>query len=704
MPKFIVTKGSHFTPFTYEELVKPVMYMQEKHDAAQGEYDTLGAEVNALDNYISKDDVDARRLYDSYREKLERLQNNLWEHGYTAQTRRELAEARNGFAKDISRLSKAVQTRQERSKEYWDIRHKNPDMIMGADPGSSSLDRYLEDDNFGRDYYAYSGNAFMKEVGIDAQARANEMIQDPQIIRDPRMRGYLTRITQEGFTSQEVQNAGLAVRSYLDGDATGLANLDPASQILANVLINHMESSGAKDQVSKEELYRLFDYGMTGLSQAIGKKKFDDMRDLEWAEAMERDRYMWQMQAKAQADASKKAAEKEASMKLEDTETRSVTGPNAGRTNRRLHRRGYDTTTTTLLFGPQGQEVHNAVEASELVYSGDTRRRAYELLGFDIGRTPGKLTEDNYLHGVITKEVEGVTKNYRTRYNPNANGGEGAVEYSESGKLGSWKVSPGLTEVYREARKEYDDTLASYKGTDIGKLADIDPDKQYKDYDRYGVSFDTPLTDFKVLAMSNPKNSTSELTSTYVARRGTDSGKYVQKFADYISSGITFSDKGDPKRDEHRKAYKGFSEYIHPMTKYGTLEKNPIKSPDARGVFKFDDNGRITNITEIKVTPDSIIDMIDNGAYGDGYLVVKTDANKEYGVSINMMKSDIVNKIFAQARYKMIQVMDNPYLREATKQSYIQDYVKEVSYLLKDALGYSLNTVSQSGTKEEDIN
>ena len=271
MAKYIVTSGSHFTPFTYDELVKPVAHMQAAHDAAQDAYDQLNLETNALAQYISQneDDQRARAMYDSYMNKLKTLQDNLWERGYTAQTRRDLSAARAGYASDITRLAKAVQTRQERSKEYWDARRKNPDLVAGADPGMSGLDRYLENDNYGRDYYSYSGNQFMAEVGADAAARVSEMMQYPDVIADPRLEGYLTVRRRKGFTSADVDNATNAVRLAIRGDKSLLDSLDDNSYAVADILLSHLSSSGALQNLSPEEMDRLINFGVDGLLSTV---------------------------------------------------------------------------------------------------------------------------------------------------------------------------------------------------------------------------------------------------------------------------------------------------------------------------------------------------------------------------------------------------------------------------------------------------
>ncbi len=311
MPKFLVTSGSYFQPFTYDELAKPIMQTVEAHNAVQDAYDTLTTETAALRNYISEnpDDTNARMMYNNYITKLESLQNNLWNNGYNASTRRDLAVARAGYASDISRIATAVKNRQERSQEYWKTRHEHPDMIMGADPGESGLDNYLANDLYGRDYYSYSGNDFAKMVGAEASARASEMLNDPEVKKNPMLVGYLQMIERDGFTNKQVDDAYTAVRKAVAGDASGLNELDFGTGILANVLMSNLESTGARGNVSSGEFNRLLDYGKIGLSQAVGKSKVSNLADLQWAEqqkiARENERYQHNLNVAAMKAATR---------------------------------------------------------------------------------------------------------------------------------------------------------------------------------------------------------------------------------------------------------------------------------------------------------------------------------------------------------------------------------------------------------------
>lgn len=311
MPKFLVTQGSYFQPFTYDELVKPLQQMADAQNTTQDAYDTMSLETEALRQYITDnpDDARAKELYDNYVSRLANLQNNLWGNGYTPQTRRDLSLARSGFANSINPLKEAIQRRQEQSKAYWDYKNKNRDAIMGRDPGTFGLDNYLGNTTFGQDWYAYSGKDFTNQVGAEAKARASSMLADPEVSKVPGLVGYLRMVERDGFTNKNVDDAYTAVRAALSGDSSLLGELDMGASILAGVLMSNIESTGAQGNVDGNEMIRLLDFGKIGLSQAVGEAKPNTVHDLQWAEqqkiARENERYQHNMSIAAMKAAAR---------------------------------------------------------------------------------------------------------------------------------------------------------------------------------------------------------------------------------------------------------------------------------------------------------------------------------------------------------------------------------------------------------------
>lgn len=304
MPKFLVTSGSHFQPFTYDELSKPVMQAVEAHNAAQDAYDTLSDETAALERYITNNPEDsmAREWYDNYMQKLNSLQENLWANGYNASTQRDLRAARNGYFRDITRIASAIKKRQEAGSTWSKMKLEHPELIMEDNPANVGLNSYLMDDNFGSNFYTYNGKTFAEEVSVDVAARGNELIRRPEVMRDPDLVGRIITKMKTGFTNEEQRNASGFVRGVISADRNGLkkseilsraldlvdsdANigLTPEEKLLAGALLSRLNTTGAADRVSDSEFNRLLGYGDLGISAASvsTNQKPEVQSDLEW--------------------------------------------------------------------------------------------------------------------------------------------------------------------------------------------------------------------------------------------------------------------------------------------------------------------------------------------------------------------------------------------------------------------------------------
>ena len=543
MPKYLVTSGSHFTPFTYDELVKPVAHMQQVHDAAQDAYDQLNLETSALRRYISDNPADsqAKAMYDNYMDKLTTLQNNLWNNGVNAQTRRDLAAARGAYASDITRLATAVKNRQERSKEYWDMRHKNPDLIMGDDPGLGGLNDYLANENFGQNYFTYSGEQFMKEVGTDAKARAAELQRDPRVERDPDLNWMLTRIQQEGFTSSEVSNANAAVRAALSGDDGALAGLDQPSRILADVLMSHINATGAQRgvNVSNEEFNRLIGYGSAGLAQAIGKEERKDFNDPYVAQQMELDTYRKKLAMQTAAANAKAAAKKKEEgagrpYSLNDIATYMRT-KDADRITKELDQKFHDPfRNPAMITGTDGRP--------DVIANADDARRILSSLGRDTFIQKYGFQPENATSGKVQTVRDASGRPTRMKISLGYSGsGDKAGDSTAPRKLvvqtqdskGKWTVNNDLSERMSADYAAYIQKLNAWKannpGVKIEKLAVVGKDFD-KMAERYGIPKDASLDE--AYAIMQTKGAQGYVTPATIADSTME--KTLEKFEGLI--------------------------------------------------------------------------------------------------------------------------------------------------------------------------
>ena len=517
MPKFLVTNGSYFQPFTYDELSKPVVQTVEAHNAAQDAYDQLNMETSALGRYITDNpgDEQAKKLYDTYLTKLNSLQDNLWRNGYNAATRRDLAAARSGYAGDITRLQAAIKARQERSKEYWDARHKNPDLVTGEDPGLSGLDAYLNDDTYGQNYFAYSGKQFMEEVGIDAKARASEMLRDPEVSKDPNLVGYLTRITQEGFTNAEVDAASFAVKAALNGDASLLKALDPSSAILANVLTSHLESTGAAGRISSNEMNRLLDYGKAGLSQAVGKRKDDVMADKVWALNAELE--MARKKADINVDEYRRKKALDNPQPEENVEDRGyetnaaytrLMSKTAQKTADDMNDKfqhgsfknadGSDKEIPIRLPGNDVMIAKNATDVTNRIYKNEAYQRIMDEMGLDVS-LPGYGLFRTKKGKQFSKDGRFMTDDLSREDEKRLGLPKGSVAVKEYVN-GKWVLNDGYTRGFNKGKREYDSYIQEAKrlNPDL-KLSDyvVLPENEKKLREKYDIPDTVPFADLE---------------------------------------------------------------------------------------------------------------------------------------------------------------------------------------------------------------
>lgn len=700
MSRYIVTSGSHFDPFTYDELAKPLIQATEVHNATADAYDKLSMETGALERYITDNpgDSKARAIYDGYKQKLQSLQDNLWKNGITAQTRRDLAAARAGYANDISRLESAIKARQERSQEYWKKLHDNPNLVASTDPGSAGLDAYLDDDQYGQNWWSYDTAQFEKDMQMETKMRAQEILRgltDPNgVVRNPKLAGQLTRVLGKGFTNGEISEASGIVDDVLnmsEGQRQEYYrdnNVNPMVQLLSESLINRYDATGIRNQeVSDADRTRLINRGKAGWTAGVAEPEIKDFSDPYFAQSMaySQMRYKYNLE---HPDSTEPTGH------LEDTHTTVVAGENGADTRKKL----------TKTFGPdvvrvtsKGKEVRGGAQASDLVYSSELRRKAFADLGFDIGRDPNHFASKNFLTGEVN--LNGTV--YETQYSPKANGGKGAVKYRLKGSNIDWnsaQISPSLTDKYNSYRTQYLDTLNYYKNSerDVYKMATVDPDKQYDLYNEYGVPADIPLSEASEYIMSQPSNSEKvTVKQTYVARSGTDSGKYIDRLSGLISESIPVDDNGETSKNRDWKVYDGQSGHIHALTQYGTLSEKTILNPG--DVLHFNkDTGKIDNISNIRIDENSIL---------NNYIVIgTTTSNQLYGIGLDMINSDQIKGLYDTARRAMYSVLVNPALSNDEKNQRVDNIVSRTSVQIKNILGYYTNTQSQGGTDKENKN
>lgn len=489
MAKFIVTSGSHFTPYSYDELMKPVALAQAAYDATDDNYNKIAEDTASLQRYISDspEDKEAKLLYNSYIDKLNSFRNDLWNNGITSGTRKQFSDARAAYVSDIGRLKQAVQSRMERGKAYWDMKHNHPDLIMGTDPSTSGLDAYLNDANYGQDYYTYSGSDFMKQVGIDAATRAKEIRRELQFKGKP-IPGYITRIEQIGYTSDEVNNATNAVTNAFNTGNRDFSGLTAEEKVLADVLLANVDSTGAFNKVSPEEFSRLIKYGRDGLSHAITGQERKDY-------ALNLSQYSGSRQSSRNSDFSNRY-----DVNRTISEMQSM-GFKKYAKNMEKYTKSYENPIFIKLPDGSYKGINSEWEMSEYVFNTPGREMIRRKLGLDVAlRGSYKLAPIFGKQEGITTDKEGVQHKVYTKYITDQE-----TRAKIGGDIGVYNAETDIIQYsasreFNKARKEYFDHLDSMQNLNpdinFNKVA-ITPDVEKKLREQNDINKTIKFSDLK---------------------------------------------------------------------------------------------------------------------------------------------------------------------------------------------------------------
>lgn len=163
-----------FNPFTYDEMVKPLLYYKQAYDQAEAAYSDLATQTEAWKDIANKENSpEAYEMYQRYSSELNNAVDDF-SRGMTLQNRRALLGLKRRYASDIDPIKRA----HEAMKEANDLRVKaGPDAIFEV--GSyNSLDQFLHGKTANNKYQ--SRDALTKRTAAITEAAMAEALRDPE--------------------------------------------------------------------------------------------------------------------------------------------------------------------------------------------------------------------------------------------------------------------------------------------------------------------------------------------------------------------------------------------------------------------------------------------------------------------------------------------------------------------------------------------
>lgn len=269
MPNFAYANQTNFRPFSYQEMLAPVLMATQAHQAVEEAYSELDSQANAIGSLANEtNDPITYARYKSFEASLRNQADTLAKNGLTPGSRKSLLDLRGRYSKDIIPIQNAITRRRELADEQRKAKLQNPTLMFQRDMNSvsydSSLDRFLENPDY--DYgQQYSGALLTQQVSQAASNLAKELVD------------YKPGKKLDAFTNTFFKDYGFSREQVLD--AINNPNRATSQPVLNAIVEQVIGSSGMSNWADTPTMNRAYRYARQGLWSAIGQDQVSPYED-----------------------------------------------------------------------------------------------------------------------------------------------------------------------------------------------------------------------------------------------------------------------------------------------------------------------------------------------------------------------------------------------------------------------------------------
>lgn len=260
MANYNLVIDSTFQPFSYQEMLAPVMMAQQAHQAIEDEYTDLSTKASVWENMANEQqDPLAYKMYKQYATDLSTQADMLASEGLNVASRRSMLDMKRRYAKEITPIEQAYARRRQLAEEQRQALAKDPTLMYQKYAHDMSLDDFIR--NPEADYGAsYSGKMLTSQVATAAGSLAKQMQDNPRKWRSILGDQYYETMMQKGFSAEAVRDA--------------INNKEGAAAELRQIVEDAIGSSRIRDWDDAVALKRAYDYANQGLWSAVGETTY----------------------------------------------------------------------------------------------------------------------------------------------------------------------------------------------------------------------------------------------------------------------------------------------------------------------------------------------------------------------------------------------------------------------------------------------
>lgn len=261
--------NAKFKPFSYQEMLAPVLAATQAHQALEAEYADLTTRASIWENLANEyTDPIAYKTYKKYTDELQNLTDQLMKKGLDSASRKNALNMKTRYAKELVSIENAYKKREELIAEQRKMLASNPTLRFQRMANNMSLDDLVQNPSL--DFGAsYSGALLTQQV---AQAVAN----------------YAKTITKEGGLKalglpfqykSKIQSGASPEEVFAVINNAALKGHEGAINFLKNVRDQVIASSGVAEWADQKTLEEFISFANQGLYSAIGQTDIKNYTD-----------------------------------------------------------------------------------------------------------------------------------------------------------------------------------------------------------------------------------------------------------------------------------------------------------------------------------------------------------------------------------------------------------------------------------------
>lgn len=205
---------SKFRPFSFDELLKPMLIYKEAYDKAEEDYNSLAVQTEQWRDVANRtQSPKAYAIFHEYEDALNKAADDF-SRGMTLQTGNQLLNLKRRYASDIMPIGKAAARKKELMEEQRKLELQDP-RFWQRNAADISIDELMEnpDVTYGN---SYSKKALTSEAAAIAQNLSKGLIK------------YGKGMPVDEYTNTFIKHSGLQpsdIQDYLEGKPSAVSSM-----------------------------------------------------------------------------------------------------------------------------------------------------------------------------------------------------------------------------------------------------------------------------------------------------------------------------------------------------------------------------------------------------------------------------------------------------------------------------------------------